>query len=151
MTEHFGDLPYRNWKDAMLKGLKCRCPKCGKGKVFNGFLKVRTSCAHCDEALHHHRADDLPAYITMAIVAHVVVALMLNLNYVSAPSDGLQIAIFVPLTIVLSIALIRPIKGAVVGLQWALYMHGFSPDGDYQDPGMPAVEPAAVSKTKDQQ
>jgi uncharacterized protein (DUF983 family) len=79
-----------------------------------------------------HRADDLPAYLVIVIVGHLVVptALIIETDY--SPPVALQLAIYLPLTLVLSLLLLQPVKGAVVGLQWALRMHGFDdnpPDG----------------------
>ena len=72
-----------------------------------------------------HRADDLPAYLVIVIVGHIVVptALLIETDY--SPPVGLQLAIYLPLTVLMSLALLQPVKGAVVGLQWALGMHGF--------------------------
>ena len=105
-------------------GLSC-CPACGKGPMFAGFIKVRDHCPDCGEALHHQRADDAPPYITIAIVGHVVVALQLWAEVAYTPPLWLHAAIFLPMATVMSLALLRPIKGALVGLQWALRMHGF--------------------------
>ena len=54
-----------------------KCPACGKGAMFNAYLKVNDRCPACGEELHHHRADDAPPYFTMLIVGHIVVALVL--------------------------------------------------------------------------
>ena len=62
---------------SMRRGFFGRCPNCGKGKIFRAFLKVADRCPACDEALHHHRADDAPAYFVILIVGHVVVPLAL--------------------------------------------------------------------------
>ena len=71
------------------------------------------------------RADDLPAYLVIVIVGHIVVptALMIETNY--SPPVALQLAIYLPFTLIASLALLQPVKGAVVGVQWALRMHGF--------------------------
>src|SRR5688572_22002500 len=57
---------------ALARGALCTCPACGEGKLFRKFLKVADTCPACGEALHHHRADDMPAYIVMSIVGHIV-------------------------------------------------------------------------------
>ena len=110
---------------ALKRGFRGRCPRCGEGKLFRSFLKVNAQCAVCGQDLTHHRADDLPAYLVIIIVGHVVVplALMIETNY--APNVALQLAIYLPVTLVASLLLLQPVKGAVVGLQWALRMHGF--------------------------
>lgn len=117
--------PARSVMQAMTRGFICRCPNCGKGPLFKGFLKVVDNCRECGETFHHHRADDLPAYLVIVIVGHIVVPLVLAVETHFAPPVVLQLATYLPLTLVLSLALLQPVKGAVVGLQWALYMHGF--------------------------
>jgi uncharacterized protein (DUF983 family) len=107
------------------RGFRGRCPRCGEGKLFRAFLKVDNACSVCGLDFTPHRADDLPAYLVIVIVGHVVVplALMIETNY--SPPVALQLAIYLPLTFVASLALLQPVKGAVVGMQWALRMHGF--------------------------
>lgn len=124
---------------AMRRGALGRCPHCGEGHLFKGFLSVAPACDSCGEAFHHHRADDLPAYIVIAIVGHIVVGGMLAAETHGEWPLWLHIGLWPTLTIVLSLAMIRPIKGGIVALQWALRMHGFGshPDGD----DMPALRP----------
>ena len=92
---------------------------------YRAFLKVDNNCSVCGLDFTHHRADDLPAYLVIIIVGHIVVplALMIETNY--SPPIALQLAIYLPLTFVASLVLLQPVKGAVVGVQWALRMHGF--------------------------
>jgi uncharacterized protein (DUF983 family) len=110
---------------AMKRGFRGRCPRCGEGKLFRAFLKTADSCSVCGQDFTPHRADDLPAYLVIVIVGHIVVplALMIETNY--SPPVALQLAIYLPVTFVASLALLQPVKGAVVGMQWALRMHGF--------------------------
>ncbi|WP_420391733.1 DUF983 domain-containing protein [Acuticoccus sp.] len=114
--------------ESILRGARRRCPRCGTGRLFEGFLKVRHDCASCGEALHHHRADDAPPYVVMLIVGHVVVGAMLYLEIAYAPAMWVHAAIFLPLTVAMSLLLLEPTKGALVGLQWANRMHGFDPN-----------------------
>jgi len=111
---------------AMGRGFMCKCPHCGEGKLFRKFLKVADSCEACGEEYHHHRADDLPAYLVIVIVGHIVVGAFMGLENVFQLSTWQHLAIWVPITLVLTLGLLQPVKGAVVGLQWALRMHGFS-------------------------
>jgi uncharacterized protein (DUF983 family) len=115
---------------AMKRGWRGRCPRCGEGKLFRAFLKVDNNCSVCGLDYTHHRADDLPAYLVIIVVGHIVVplALMIETNY--SPPVALQLAIYLPITLIASLALLQPVKGAVVGMQWALRMHGF----DEQNP-----------------
>jgi len=110
---------------AMKRGFRSRCPRCGQGKLFRAFLKVDDHCSVCGLDFTPHRADDLPAYLVIVIVGHIVVplALMIETNY--SPPVAFQLAIYLPLTFIASLVLLQPVKGAVVGVQWALRMHGF--------------------------
>ena len=60
--------------------MQLRCPHCGKGHLFRAYLKVADNCDVCGEELFHHRADDLPPYISILIVGHLIVGLMLELR-----------------------------------------------------------------------
>jgi uncharacterized protein (DUF983 family) len=118
--------------EAMLRGAAEHCPSCGKGALYGRFLKVVDRCAVCGEELHLHRADDAPPYFTMLITGHIVVAGVLMVEMAFAPPLWVHAVLWLPLLILLSLVLLPRIKGALVGLQWALRMHGFSdrPDGD---------------------
>jgi uncharacterized protein (DUF983 family) len=107
------------------RGLRGRCPRCGEGKLFCAFLKVGNTCSVCDLDFTPHRADDLPAYLVIVIVGHIVVPTALWIETDYSPPVWLQLAIYLPFTLVASLALLQPVKGAVVGMQWALRMHGF--------------------------
>src|ERR1700729_2641459 len=110
---------------ALKRGFRGRCPRCGEGKLFRAFLKVADHCSVCGQDFTPHRADDLPAYLVIVIVGHIVVPTILWIETEYAPSVPLQLAIYLPFTLVLSLLLLQPVKGAVVGVQWALRMHGF--------------------------
>src|ERR1700742_2012373 len=110
---------------AMKRGFRCRCPRCGEGKLFRAYLKVANNCSVCGLDFTPHRADDLPAYLVIIIVGHIVVPTALLIETDFSPPVWLQLSIYLPLTLVLSLLLLQPVKGAVVGLQWALRMHGF--------------------------
>ena len=124
MIETYGEEP-RDVANAMGRGVRSRCPNCGEGTLFRGFLTVTDSCDACGEELHHHRADDAPPYFTISIVGHVVLTLALAVETFYAPPLWVHAAVWAPLTLGMSLGLLRPIKGAIVGLQWAWRMHGF--------------------------
>jgi uncharacterized protein (DUF983 family) len=100
-------------------------PLLGKGRIFSFFLKVNDRCPVCGEKLHHHQADDFPAYLVILIVGHLVVPAALYVETHFAPSYWIQLALWLPLTLGLTIDLLQPIKGAVITVQWHLGMHGF--------------------------
>ena len=109
-----------------------RCPNCGKGRLFRAYLKVVDACPVCSEELYHQRADDAPPYITMLIVGHIVVAGVLAAEEAWPQSPmWLGAIVWIWLTFVLSLLLLPRVKGALVGYQWALRMHGFG--GPEQD------------------
>jgi uncharacterized protein (DUF983 family) len=115
----------RNAWAAVRRGFYCRCPRCGQGKLFRAFLKTANNCSECGLDFTPHRADDLPAYLVIVVVGHIVVPLALLVEKEFSPPLMLQWAIYLPMTLILALWLIQPIKGAVVGLQWAMRMHGF--------------------------
>jgi uncharacterized protein (DUF983 family) len=117
--------PPRNVVEAMRRGFTMVCPRCGEGALFGNYLKVRDRCPACGEELHHHRADDAPAYFTIVVVGHLVIGGLLGLERALAPPTWVQLAIWLPLALASSLLLLPRVKGALVGLQWALYMHGF--------------------------
>jgi uncharacterized protein (DUF983 family) len=127
---------------AMWRGFTCRCPNCGEGALFRAFLKPVLTCGSCGEDLSHQRADDAPPYFTMVIVGHIVVPIMLAVALNTEWSNLTHLAIWLPVTLVMTLGLLQPIKGAIIGLQWALYMHGFdgSTDPDADTFGLVPVE-----------
>ncbi len=126
MIEHDGATRQpRDVMRAMLHGLRGRCPSCGKGAMFTSYLKVADRCPSCGEELHHHRADDAPPYFTILIVGHIIVGGVLSFERAFAPPSWVHLAIWLPATLISSLLLLPRVKGALVGLQWALYMHGF--------------------------
>ncbi|MGE7369791.1 DUF983 domain-containing protein [Neorhizobium sp. NPDC001467] len=120
---------------SLLRGLICRCPACGNGRLFGAFLKPVDACAVCGTELHHHRSDDLPPYIAIFVVGHVMVGGFMMTDMMFEISPWAHLAVWAPLTVLAALALIQPIKGAVIGLQWALKMHGFGDERDDRDPG----------------
>ncbi len=123
--EYGGEKGRPVWR-AVRRGMLCRCPRCGKGKIFCSYLKVRDHCPVCKEELFHHRADDMPTYIALVIVGHVILALVLvQQEWFPDISEWLQMVAWPLLAAALCLGLLQPVKGAIIGVQWALRMHGF--------------------------
>lgn len=97
--------------------------------MMTGYLRVRENCPHCGEALHHHRADDGPAWLTILIVSKLVMSLYLAVWKAFEPSPLVMIALCWAVVLVLSLWLLPRIKGAMVALQWSRRMHGFEDGG----------------------
>jgi len=117
----------RPLKTDLWNGLRCRCPNCGKGRMFRAFLKVADKCEVCGEELFHQRADDFPAYLVIVLVGHLVVPLILHVEMAYQPPYWVHAVLWLPLTLALALLLIQPVKGAVVAIQWRIGMDGFGP------------------------
>jgi uncharacterized protein (DUF983 family) len=114
--------PMPSLATAIGRGLRGRCPACGKGKIFNGFLKVADQCHGCGAPLGLARADDAPPYFTILVVGHIVIPLLFVVDRASDLPVWAMSAIFLPLTLGLALGFIRPIKGGTVGLMLNLNM-----------------------------
>lgn len=115
----------RPLKPAMLRGWRRRCPRCGAGPVLRGYLQVRDACPSCGQALHHHRADDGPAYMTILIVGHLMAPLILIAFARFRPDPMVLGTVFSIGTVALSLYLLPRLKGMLIAIQWAKRMHGF--------------------------
>jgi uncharacterized protein (DUF983 family) len=102
------------------RGLFGRCPQCGEGQLFRAYLKVAPACSSCGHALSQYRADDGPAYFTILIVGHLVVGPLLLSDAVFTWPLAWLFAIFMPSIVLLSLVLLPRVKGAFVGVQWAI-------------------------------
>jgi uncharacterized protein (DUF983 family) len=126
---------FRNWGtprqnrslgEAIRRGLAGRCPACGRGRLFRAYLKLENTCKICGEDLSHARADDAPAYLTMLVVCHFVCGGVMLWEELWPHSPlALTAAVWVAATLASSLLILPRMKGAVVGQQWALCMHGF--------------------------
>ena len=124
-ADHAASSDERALVPALLRGWRCRCPNCGGGPMMNGYLKVRQNCVSCGEDLHHHRADDLPAWATILIVGHVLVSSLLTVEVNFAPPLWVHWSLWPAITLGLTMWLLPRVKGMVVAFQWAKRMHGF--------------------------
>jgi uncharacterized protein (DUF983 family) len=115
---------------SMLRGFACRCPNCGKGSLFGRYLKPVAQCEVCGEDYTAQRADDAPPYFTMVIVGHLLVPLMLAVQFTTNFSTLTYMAMWIPATGLATVGLLQPVKGAIVAFQWAMRMHGFDPNAD---------------------
>jgi len=101
-----------------LTGLAGHCPRCGKGHLFTGYLTLRPSCEVCGLDYTFADTGDGPAFFVMSIVGIVVVALALWVEFAFEPPIWLHIVMWFSLSVILSIALVRPLKGLMVALQY---------------------------------
>jgi uncharacterized protein (DUF983 family) len=99
-------------------GLACRCPKCGEGPLFRGYLKVHERCEACGLDLRKADSGDGPAVFIVLIVGAVVCAAALVVEVTLKPPIWLHLLLWLPLALILSLALLRPFKGLMVAMQF---------------------------------
>ena len=118
----------RPLKSALLHGWRRCCPRCGKGALLYKYLKVHDSCGSCGQALHHHRADDGPAYLTILIVGHIIAPLLHVVFVQFRPEPWIMALGFGIGSVALCLYLLPRIKGGVVAFKWARNLNGFGAD-----------------------
>lgn len=113
------ELPDVGLGTAMLRGLLCRCPRCGAGDLFSGFLQQVDKCAVCGQPLGDFNVGLLLPFVVITIVAHVIIFVMLDMELNERASPLIYMAVLVPLSVVVPLAIIRPVKGALIGFLWS--------------------------------
>jgi len=119
------DAEDRPLRQAMLRGWRRRCPCCGSGPLLRGYLTVRDTCAVCGEEMHHQRADDGPAYLTIVVVGHLMAPLLFWAFVTFRPDPLVLASLFSVGSVALSAYLLPRLKGMMVGIQWSRRMNGF--------------------------
>lgn len=109
-------------------GLRCRCPRCGRGRLFQGFLTVAQRCEACGLDLVRADSGDGPAVFVVLIVGAVVTAMALIVEVKYQPAIWLHLALWLPLILLGTLGLLRPLKGAMIALQ---YRHRAGEDRDH--------------------
>ena len=100
-------------------GLKGRCPRCGEGRLFAGFLRVDERCANCRLDYSFADAGDGPAVFVILIIGFIVVGLALWTEVSLNPPVWVHFLLWIPLTLILSLASLRLIKGVLLTLQYS--------------------------------
>lgn len=103
---------------ALSTGLRCRCPRCGRGHLFNGYLTPRSSCEACGLDYAFADSGDGPAFFVMSFVGLVVVLCAMIVEFSYEPPLWLHAILWIPLTFGLSLFLVRPAKGLLIALQY---------------------------------
>jgi uncharacterized protein (DUF983 family) len=109
---------------AMTRGFRRRCPQCGAGRLFRGYLTPRDRCGDCGAETGRIYTADVAPYFTILIVGHIIVPLILLIEKVAAPSLTLQFAAWPLATLALTCWFLPRVKGCIMGLMWALGMQG---------------------------
>lgn len=108
----------RAWP-AIWRGLKCRCPNCGQGWLFHHYLEQVEHCKECGEPLAHYKAGLFLPFIVITLIIHIVAIVMLDIELRGYGNPQVYLYVLVPLTLVLTFAILPSAKGAIVGLMWA--------------------------------
>lgn len=105
---------------SVLRGLKGRCPKCGQGKIFRSYLKVSGDCPSCGHDLAQYPADDGPAYVTILLVGHLIIAPLLFFPIVWRSPAIYSVPILLGTLAVVTLLALSTVKGGWIGLMYAL-------------------------------
>ncbi|WP_121062088.1 DUF983 domain-containing protein [Chachezhania antarctica] len=122
-------------KPALWRGWRRKCPNCGKGALFKGYLAVHAQCPVCREDFTPQRADDGPAYLTILIVGHLLAPLLYSVFVAYRPEPLVFFTIFAVGAVALSLYLLPRLKGLIIALQWARRLHGFGKSDDARTDG----------------
>jgi uncharacterized protein (DUF983 family) len=120
MQNSASDTEHRPFMTGLMRGLKHRCPNCGEGKLYKGYLKVEPTCAACGHDLSAYRADDGPAYFTILIVGHLIIAPLLLFPIIWEASPWIVVPVSLTTLTVIVLAMLPRIKGGFIGGLWSI-------------------------------
>ncbi len=112
-----------------VSGLTGRCPSCGQGHLFNGFLRVASSCERCGQGFGGQDSGDGPVAFIVLIVGFIVVGAALIVEVKYGWPIWLHMVVWLPLALVLTIGLMRPLKGLLIAIQYRHRTDDFHADG----------------------
>ena len=99
-------------------GLRCRCPRCGQGKLFAGFLTLRQRCEACGLDYRFADSGDGPAVFIMFLAGAIVVGAALVTEILFRPPYWVHAALWLPLILIVTLGPLRPLKGFMIALQY---------------------------------
>lgn len=105
-------------KPPIARGLRGRCPRCGKGRLFQGFLTLRKSCESCGLDFNFADAGDGPAVFVILIGGAIVVFAALMTEVIYQPPYWVHAALWIPLILIVTLGPLRPLKGLLIALQY---------------------------------
>jgi len=104
----------------LARGFRRRCPNCGEGRLFKGYLAVQPCCTACGHDNAQYRADDAAPYFTILVIGHLVIGPILVFPFILTAPIGLVLATTLPALAIVTLGLPPVIKGAVIGVLWAV-------------------------------
>ena len=114
----------RQFFRAMHRGFRRRCPKCGRGALFRGYLALQPNCGTCGAETGEIYTADVAPYFTILVVGHIVVPLLLFSEQTAAPPMWIQMTVWPGLALALTFWFLPRIKGCIMGLMWVLGLSG---------------------------
>lgn len=120
MSQAHVDAEHRPFMTGLSRGLKHRCPNCGEGKLYKGYLKAEPACAACGHDLSAYRADDGPAYFTILLIGHLLIAPILLFPIIWEASPWIVVPVSLTLLTTVVLAVLPRIKGAFIGGLWSI-------------------------------
>lgn len=121
---------------ALWRGVRGQCPRCGGTHLFARFLKPVERCRMCGQNWTLHSADDFPPYVSILLTGHIMAPVIIALGLHEALPMWAMMLIVAAMALVLLIALLQPAKGAIIGLQWWLGLHGFAGHAGKKEAGV---------------
>jgi uncharacterized protein (DUF983 family) len=119
-----GEQEHPSTMNAIIRGALGRCPRCGKGRLLYRYLKIVDRCSVCGEPYGHFRADDAPPWLTILVVGHITVPIILAMEGSVELSLWAELAIYLPLIILLTLAVLPRCKGVILALLWVTKAEG---------------------------
>jgi uncharacterized protein (DUF983 family) len=101
-----------------LAGVRCRCPRCGRGRLFTGFLTLAPRCERCGLDYGFADAGDGPAVFVILIAGFLVVGAAVVVEFVWRPPYWVHALLWIPMILAVTLGLLRPLKGLLVALQF---------------------------------
>lgn len=120
---------------ALLRGVRRRCPRCGEAALFRKWLKPVEACPHCRQDWSVQQADDFPAYIGIFVVGHLLAPVVITLIGAFGLSAWLTLAIILPVAVAMLLAMLQPVKGAVIAFLWWHGIGAFRQERRSDSPG----------------
>lgn len=111
---------FKKYKQAIFRGIFGKCPNCGEGSLFAKYLKQVNSCNKCNENYIDIKADDGPAWLTILIVAHLLVPLTIGFAFETNLPDWLSISLWSLLATMLVLIILPRVKGMFIAIIWKL-------------------------------
>jgi uncharacterized protein (DUF983 family) len=101
-----------------IAGIACRCPRCGRGRLFTGFLTLARRCESCGLDYNFADAGDGPAVFVILIAGFLVVGAAVVVEFLWRPPYWVHALLWIPMILVVTLGLLRPLKGLLVALQF---------------------------------